>query len=85
MKNKIELRRGCMSFGMDYNDKSISDMDSDEMKVIYNKLVNYLLENRGFTYYHLIEAIVEQHGSYSSDGEICEQCGDIVECFEIII
>jgi len=30
--NKITLSRGCTAFGMDYNDKSISDMDYGEMK-----------------------------------------------------
>jgi len=81
--DKIELRRGCTAFGMDFNDNSISDMKEGDVAVIYNKLVNHLLNNKGFTYYHLIEAIVEQHGHYSSDTGSCEQCGDCVEYYTL--
>lgn len=80
--SKIELSRGCMSNGMYYKDLSFQDMDSDEMKSIFDEVINYLMKNNGMTYYHFIEALVETHGEWESLGT-CDQCGDSVEKYTL--
>lgn len=82
--NKIEFSRGCMSWGVDCDGKSLSDMNYDEAKAVFDNIINYLIAKEGMTYYHFIEALVETHGEYESLG-YCEQCGDTVEKFTLNI
>ena len=69
---KLEVSRGCTTFGSWVNDESFNDLPKEEQKKIIISIINGIPEDE---YQSIFDMLVEGFGDYK-EGGYCDQCCD---------
>ena len=79
-KYKLEYTVGCTNNHIFVNDKPLNDVSNEELESILLKITR----NNPNLYHELLRVILESEGDYEDLGT-CEQCGDLIERYTLIV
>lgn len=77
---KLEYTVGCMSNHISVNDKLLKDVSNEELESI---LLRITRKNPDL-YDELFRIILQSEGDYEDLGT-CDQCGDLIEHYTLVI
>jgi hypothetical protein len=81
---KIFLSRGCIHDWLGINQKSELSMTTEERKEYFDEIVEKMRgEDIDEWFNPFLQWVCETFGEYECADEPCEQCGDIVETYEV--
>lgn len=83
---KIELVQGCIADRFDIDGKPAYDMSVEELKIVFSKVCEYVMQLPQEQTYNLQNALynlVETFAPCEHSEEACECCGDFIDTYTL--
>ena len=81
---KVEYTDGCVCYGLDVDGEPFNDLDDAKQREVFNKLIEVIVNEYGFTIANLTQELVYHYGDYKFSHH-CDDCGDDVCIYTITI